>query len=172
MPTGMDLSFTLAGGGTLSGDTDLTTATETFEIGNDTWPDMVTAFAFGDGDGEVNNWWSDSRTLAATTGDSIDLAGSLENALGSAVFDAVKVIVIDIDTPDGTKKLRFGPQGVTDAAELCFGDAGDYVEFTTRTYHEEPYAGWPIAAGTADLLYVYNPSAVAVTYRIFVGGVS
>lgn len=172
--TDLDLTVSIAGGGTLTRALDLVTATESLDLGgdDDVWPEMVTTFEFGTGSGQINNWWTDERTLAATTGESIDLSGALENALSGAVFTNVKIVIIDIDTPDGTKTLRVGPQATANAANLCFGDASDYLSITTRLLIEEPYTGWTITAGTGDLLRVYNPSAGSVTYRIFVGGIS
>lgn len=172
--TGLDLTISIAGGGTLTRALDLVTATETLDIGGDedVWPEMVSSYEFGTGSGQINNWWTDERTLAATTGESIDLSGALANALSGAVFSKVKIVIIDIDTPDDVKTLRFGPQGVTNAAPLCFGDASDYLSLTTRVVVEEPFTGWTITAGTGDLLRVYNPSASSVTYRILVGGIS
>lgn len=168
----LDAVFGLSGSGTLTSALDLSTPTDSIAIGDGNFDAISLTFADGNGDEEAQSWWHDERTVAATTADNIDLAGTLSGVLGGTVTALkVKWIVVAIDAPDGVKTLRVGPRNQANAWQGPWGGTGAtvYQDVTHHLALFEPYAGWTVTAGTGDVLGVYNPSAVSVTYRIWVG---
>lgn len=168
----LDATFELTGSGTLTSALDLSTPTDSVAIGSGNFDAIEVTFEDGSGSGQAQSWWHDERTVTATTADNIDLAGSLTGPFG-ATITAVKIkwIVLAIDTPGSTKSLRVGPRGVSNAFQGPWGGTGAtvYQDFTTFFAAVEPYTGWTVTAGTGDILGIYNPSAVSVTYRIWIG---
>lgn len=126
---------------------------------------------YGTGASEANAIYQTQATLAASGNDDYDLSGTLEDGLGNTVtFTYVKAIICTIDTPGSTKYLRIGPQGVTNTFVGPFGDASDYEQFYDFCVKSNPYTGWAVTAGTADIFRVHNPSAVSVTYNLVIVG--
>jgi hypothetical protein len=153
--------------GTLTGSNDLGNPVQTFaEI-------LELAIADGTGADQANNLFSDERTLAASTSESLDLAGSLANALGATLtFSAIKAIMIVADAANtndvvvgGAASNAFvGP--FADATDKISIGPGDFVLITRRSA-----AGWAVAAGTGDLLKIANSAAgSSVSYKIIVIG--
>jgi hypothetical protein len=153
--------------GTLTGSNDLGNAVQTFaEI-------LELAIADGTGADQANNIFSDERTLAASATESLDLAGSLSNALGALLtFTAVKAIMIVAD-PGNTNDVVVGGAAANaftgpfaDATDKLSIGPGDFVVITRRSA-----AGWAVVAGTGDLLKIANSGAgSSVTYKIIVIG--
>jgi hypothetical protein len=170
----LNATFSLTGSGILTAALDVESPTSQVAIGQGGFPAVGFSLTYGTGNLQAQSWWSDKRTVAAGATDSIDLnGGGLVGPLGAAVnFTNVKVVIIAIDTPDGVKLLRVGPQGVANAAQLGFGGTGAqaYVETGTFCVLPRPYGGWAITPATADLLPVKNPSAVSVDYYVWVIG--
>lgn len=153
--------------------------TNALDLGTATLPITRTAraiFADGVGANQANVLWSDTRTLAASATEDLDLAGAaLLNAFGvAAVFARLKAIYVkaasantnDVIVGAGTSGIVGPFASATDALVvkpggfilLCAPDA----------------AGWPVTATTADILKVANSAAgTGVTYDIvLVGGAS
>jgi hypothetical protein len=169
----LNATFSLTASGILSSALDVEAPSSAVAIGQGGFPAVGFSLTYGTGNLQAQSWWSDKRTVAAGATDSIDLNGVLTGPLGAAIaFTSVRAIVIAIDTPDGTKLLRVGPQNVTNAAQLGFGGTGAqaYLETDTFCVLPRPYGGWALTAGTADLLPVKNPSAVSVDYYVWVIG--
>lgn len=175
MPT-LEWDGSIAATGALSSeDADgLSTASLPGGVGSNNFDEIAFALTDGTGSEQANNWWMDERTVNATTADNIDLAGSLTNQLGTVVFTAVKAVIIAIDAPDGIKTLRVGPQGVANAFQGWEGGvaAGNYETVNEAFLKLNRYSGWAVTAGTGDVLGIYNPGAGAVTYRIWILGVT
>ena len=168
-------TINLTANGTYENDTDLTSLIESFSIGSNDLDAISHEFTNGTGNNQVNTLWSDERTLATLTTDSLDLAGALTDAFGSTLtFTRIKAILIDIDAPDGTKALRVGPRAVANAFQGPWGGVGAEAYSTVhRTFYQvEPYTGWLVTAGTADLLIINNNTAGSVTYRIVILGLA
>lgn len=135
---------------------------------------MTTALSYGTGSGQANWAYYASRTVLTTAADNLDLAGSLTDGLGNTITATkLKLLVVSISSPDGTKALRVGPRGVANTAQLNFGGvaATDYQTVTHWHVIYEPVAGYTISAGTGDIIGIYNPSAGSVTYSILMAGV-
>lgn len=170
----LKMALTLAGAGSISGPAGLITSGGGLLLGTGPWAQMVTNLTFGTGANQANQCYYAQRTVATVTADNLDLSGSLLDPLGNTInLTTVKLIVVAIDTPDGTKKLRVGPQAVANAWQGPFGGvtAPCYKEITNwDPICNEPVAGYPVVGGASDILGIYNPSAVSVTYRILIMG--
>jgi hypothetical protein len=139
-----------------------------------TWAQMLTTLGFGTGSGQANNRYVAQRTLGAGLNDDLDLSGSLTNDFGETLtLTKVKLLVVSIVAPDGTKKLRVGPQGVANAFQGPFGGvtAPCYKEVTHwDPVINEPVNGYTVTPGTGDILRINNPGAGSVTYNILIVG--
>lgn len=173
MPNTLTATLSISGQGTFEKDTDLTSLVESFSIGSNDFDSISTEWTNGTGSVQANSMWTDERTLANGATDSLDLAGGLTDAFGATItFTVLKCILIAIDAPDGTKALRVGPNAVANAFQGPFGavSANVYLTVMKQLYIEEPYTGWTVTAGSADLLVINNNSGVSVTYRILLLG--
>jgi hypothetical protein len=118
--------------------------------------------------GQANLLYSETRTLAASTGEDLDLAGVLTDPLGATIA-AAEVVAVFIAAASGNTNdvqlTRPGSNGVP--LFLAAGDGlaigpGDMFLFTNRK-------GVTVTAGTGDLLHVTNGGAgSSVTYDIIV----
>jgi hypothetical protein len=111
--------------------------------------------------------WADSRSLAASATENLDLAGGLTSAFGASLTFAEVTAIYFVNT--GTTAITLG--NVTNGIVGPFGAAthsltiggGDVLVLTNR-------AGWTITAGTADLLKVANAAGATGTYDIVIIG--
>lgn len=150
---------------------------DSIATGSGNFDDIESEFTFGTGSpSQANMLWHDQRTVAATTSDDLDLAGSLTNAFGETItFTAVKLIIVSIDSPDGTKSLRVGPQNGTNPWQGPFGGTTAAIYLTVYEWLAlcNSFSGYgTITAGSADTLRIYNPGAGSVTYNIVILGVA
>jgi hypothetical protein len=134
------------------------------------------ALADGTGAGQADRAFADTRTLAASGTEDLDLAGSLGGVDGStAVFARVKAIVISAD-PDNTNNVRV-TRPASNGAPL-FLAAGDGVDVRpggvlVLAVGDEDATGYAVTASTGDLITVTNSAAgSSVTYSIAVVGCS
>lgn len=170
------MALDIIAGLSLSGNGSVTdsanSATQPITIGSGVMPTLASEYTYGTGSAQVNAFYAASRTLAATTFDLLNLT-TLPNALGTTFsLTRLKLLVISIDSPDGTKSLRVGPQNQSNAAQLWFGGTGATVYETIFTGQkwEDPYAGYTVTATTGDILPIYNPGGSSVTYGIWILG--
>jgi hypothetical protein len=102
--------------------------------------------------GQANILFSDERTLAASTGEDLDVAGALTDALGATIASAEIVAIAIVAAAANTNDVqvtRPGSNGL--AAFLAAGDG--------------------VAVGTGDLIHVANSGAgTSVTYQVIVIG--
>lgn len=147
-------------------------ATQPASVGQGVLPSLLSAYTYGTGTAQVNAFYAASRTVAATTFDLINLTTTTA-ALGTTFsLTKLKFLLVAVQSPDGTKSLRVGPQNQSNAAQLWFGGTGATVYDTVFTYRvwENPYAGYTVTASTGDILPIYNPGASSVTYGIWILG--
>lgn len=176
MATNATVKLDFTGNFSLSGNVGLITPSETIVFGQGNWAAMSLSLAYGAGNNQIKNWYAAQRTLAAGANDDLDLAGSLNNDFDAAlVFTAIKLLLVSIVAPDGVKKLRVGPQGVANAFPGKWG--GVTALFYDEVYNfnaiiNHPWAGYPVTAGTGDILRINNPGAGAVTYNILIAGLT
>lgn len=111
--------------------------------------------------------WADERTLVASATENLDLAGVLSGLLGGTVTAAeITAIYIEASAGNTNDVVAFGAasnpfngplSGTT--PKLTLGP-GDFALITNKK-------GWPITAGTGDIILVANSAAgTPVTYKI------
>ena len=180
MATSLEATLKVTGRGTYTNALDMSVPTDSFNIGSSGFDAITDTFQNGTGatSGNADLWFHDERTLAATTADNLDLAGSLTNPITGATltFVRIKLILIDLDAPGTGIFLRVGP-GVTGASNPWIGPwaqvASNYETVYDTMYKSNKTDGWgTITAGSADTLSIYNSTALAIVYRILLIGAS
>jgi hypothetical protein len=130
------------------------------------------AFTNGTGNGQVDLLYSNTSTLAASTADTIDLAGVLaDSAFGSTLtFATVKAIIIK-STAAANKVLTFGGNSGT---WETWGSAGGTVKIMPGGMLAliAPNTGYAVTADSADIVKVTNASGGSSTYDIWIFGTS
>jgi hypothetical protein len=127
MANTLDVTIALTGSGILTNPLDASTPTDQMEIGTN-FPELEITLTTGTGNNQANSWWHDKRTLAATTTDTITISGgsAVTNGFGQSLdlssTGTVKAVIFAVDSPDGTKAIRVGPQA--DASAFAGGIVG------------------------------------------------
>jgi hypothetical protein len=128
-------------------------------------------FTQGTGAGQAQILWHDTRTLAASASEDLDLAGALTDAFGATVtIDKVKALVITAD-PTNVNNVLVGGAASAQAAPW-FGAATDKLVVRPGgliALVAPDATGYDITATSADLLKIANSSSgSAVTYSIVI----
>lgn len=132
-------------------------------------------FANGVGANQANVLWVDTRTLAASATEDLDLTGTLSDVFGASLVNA-RIKAIRISAAAGnTNSVIVGAASATqwvtllNAAGTITLPPGGYFEAAVPTA-----AGWAVTAGTGDLLKIANSAgSTSVTYTIeIIGGAS
>ncbi len=123
----------------------------------------------GSGDGQAQFMWHDTRSIATSANDDIDLAGSLTDAFGQVITMA-KVRALVINNKSAAATLTVGPAAASGVTG--FLGTGEVLPVGAKKILVcNKSASWTITAGSADRIRVTNNSAVAVaTYDIIVVG--
>lgn len=131
----------------------------------------------GTGAGAADKVFSDTRTLAASATENLDLAGVLTDALGAALtFAKVKALIIHASAANTNNVIVGG-----DATTTFFGMFADETDAivvrpgaTLALFcGEADAAGYAVTAATADLLKIANSGAgTGVTYDVIIIGTS
>ena len=180
MATSLEATFNITGRGSYTNPLDLSTPADSIAIGSGGFDAIAEVFQNGTGAtaGNADLWFHDERTLAATTADNLDLAGSLTNPITGATltFNRIKLILIDLDAPATGVFLRVGP-GVTGASNPWIGPwaqvASNYITVYDSLMMVNRTDGWgTITAGSADALSIYNSTASSIVYRCLLIGAS
>ena len=165
----------LTGRGSMAKGLDLSTPTDQVTFGQNNFDQMLTSITgIGTGSSQANQWFHDERSILTTANDDLDLAGGLTSSFGETItFAIVKILVVAIDTPDGSKKLRVGPQAVANAWQGPWGGTGatvytDVLDWAVLV--NDKWTGIAVTAGTGDILRLNNPTGGTVIYRIFIAG--
>lgn len=166
----LDATGRLTGGGTLADSA--TGEQQSASFGGTLLPGVAAEYTYGTGDAQARRWYLARRTLAAGAYDDLNLTSGLAALGATQVFAALKRVFVGVASPDGTRRLRVGPQGRTGAAQLWFqaATANFWVETYTHLWMERPYTGWAVTASTADVFCVHNPTAGPVDYVIWLLG--
>lgn len=132
-------------------------------------------FSLTDGAGlnAANRMWTDRRTLTASSSESLDLAGSLTDAFGTAItFARVKALVVAASDGNVNNVLVGGAASaqfvnwVSDATDVVVVRPGGLFVLVAPDA-----TGYAVTATTADLLKVANSSSgTSVTYDIAIIG--
>jgi len=128
--------------------------------------------ANGSAAGQASKAFSDSRVIAASGSENLDLAGALSSALGATIaFATVKSILVKAKATNANNVL-VGP-AASNGFLGPFADASDRVAVKPGGSFlvSAPDTGWTVTAGTGDLLTVANSGAgTEVGYDIVVIG--
>lgn len=127
----------------------------------------------GTGADQANQAFSDERTLAASTSESLDLAGSLTDAFGASItFTKIKGMLVMADEGNGDN-IEVGGAASNGFASFL-GDASDVVLVPPGglCLLTAPGAdGFSVTASTGDLLKINNAdSGAAGSYTIVLIG--
>jgi hypothetical protein len=132
------------------------------------------SFDNGTASGQANQAFIDSRQIAASGTDPIDLSGVLTNALGASVLlTKVKALVIVADAANVNDVVVGG--AASNGFATPFGDPTDKVKVPPGgvLVLAAPAAGFTVTPGTGDILQIANGGAgTAVNYTIAVIGVA
>ena len=166
-------TFALSATGSLSKDDSVSVVTDSVSNDTNSFPSLSFDLTTGSGANQADKWFRKYVTLAATTTTSFDLIGSTDTDPFGQANNLTRVVafLVAIVDPDGTKAVRVGPQGGTNAFVGPFDSASSYL--TVKYWHlsSEPSAtGWAVSSGTTDKFFVYNPSASSVDFVVWILG--
>lgn len=135
--------------------------------------DKITSTSLSDGTGQnqANMHFSDTRSLAGSGTENLDLAGGLTNAFGVAItFAKIKAIYVKCAAAnDGA--IEFG-EGIANAFVGPFqaSSVGVAVAPGGELLLTAPKDGWTVTAGTGDLLKAQNLGSATNSYDIVLIG--
>lgn len=118
---------------------------------------------------QANKLFSDTRAIAISSSEDLDLAGGLTDAFGAAItlgevvaiyIKAAAANVTNILVGNAASNAFVGPLGATGVQTV---KPGESMLWTSKT-------GWAVTAGTGDLLKVANSGATLANYDIIVIG--
>lgn len=129
--------------------------------------------ADGAGLGQAAQIFSDSRTLAASANENLDLNGSLTNAFGAVIaFTKIKALMVFASTANTNDVIVGG--AASNGFVSPFGAANNTVAVKPGgclVLVAPDAGGYAVTAATADLLKIANGGAgSAVTYDIVLIG--
>jgi hypothetical protein len=147
------------------------------DLGTPVFPvDYSTTTSMGSGtaSGLADLIFTDTRTIAASGTEDLDLTGSLTDALG-ATLTFVKVKAIMIKAASGNTNSVTVKPATTNGFLGPFNAAADKISIPPAGMMmvQAPSAGWAVTAGTGDLITIANSSSgTGVTYDIIIVGTS
>jgi hypothetical protein len=133
---------------------------------------LAHTFEDGTANGQADTIFADQRTLAASASESLDLAGALTDPLGGAAVFA-EVAAIEIRAAAGNTNNVVVGGAASNAFVGPFGAADNTIAVPPGgvLVLSHPGAGWPVTAGTGDLLQIANSGAGSpVTYDVVIIG--
>jgi hypothetical protein len=137
---------------------------------------LAVDLANGTGAGQADLAFTDTRTLAASATEDLDLAGALANPFGVAqVFARVKLLVIKADAANtnNVQVTRPASNGFPLFLAASDGIALRPGEFLMLAAGDADAVGHVVTAGTGDLLTITNSAAgTSVSYSVMVVGCS
>ena len=113
--------------------------------------------ANGAADYQVSKVFSDTRTLAASASEDLDLSGTLTDPLGAVVaFATVKAILIKADPANANNVIVGGAASNPFIGPFGAGTHTLAVKPGGSLLLAAPKGGWAVTAGTGDLLKLAN----------------
>jgi hypothetical protein len=131
---------------------------------------LVSSLTDGAGDDKAQIVFADTRTLAGSATEDLDLAGSLKDNFNKTLtFTKVKAIFVQADA-DNAEAIEIGPASANgflgpwaDASDVTkIDDSGAFMVTAPKT-------GWTVTAGTVDLITV-TAGASGGSYTIVIVG--
>lgn len=164
---------------TLSGSISLAVAMDLIkgmDVGESTYPVRYGAnysLTNGTGANQANEIFVDTRTLAASAAEDLDLAGVLTDSFGAVLtFTKIKAIIVKA-AAGNTNDVQVGGDATAGIASI-FGNVADFINVKPGGLFAvvAPDAtGYALTATTADLLQIANSSSgTSVTYDIIIVG--
>lgn len=168
MAAGVNADLSVQLRGTYTGANDLGSVSFAFN------ESALEQFTSGTTTGKADKLFSDTRTLAASATENLDLAGALSDPFG-VTTTFVKVKAIYIKAADGnTNSVVVGGAG-SNTFTGPFADATDKLTIPPGGFVMlvHPGAGWTVTAATGDILLVANSAAgTSVSYDVVIIGTS
>lgn len=148
------------------------------DLGTAKFPlNLAEAISLGNGTGadQADLLWSDTRTIAASGTDDLDLAGSLTSALGGTItFARIRALYVAASSANANNVVVGGAASngfinwVADATDKVIVRPGGFLLLANRDA-----IGYAVTASTGDLLRIANSgSGTGVTYDIAILGCS
>ena len=136
---------------------------------------LEATIASGTGANQMDLIWEDTRALAASTGEDLDLAGGLTDAFGTTLtFVKVKLIWISAASANGST-ISVGGASATQFVNWV-ANASDIVKVRPggcMLLYAPDATGYGVTAATGDLFKILNDDGAAgATYSIIIGGTS
>jgi hypothetical protein len=132
------------------------------------------ALASGTGANQADRIWSDTRTIAASSSEDMDLAGAMFDALGNATtFVKLKALMITAaaGNTNAVRVTRPATNGVP--LFLAASDGLDVLPGGAFLWVAPNAAAVTVTGGTGDLINIANSSSgTPVTYDIVIIGTS
>lgn len=136
--------------------------------------DVAAAIALVDGSGigAASKIFTDTRTVTASTTDSLDLAGSLVDAFGATItFTKIKAIYVHADANNNNNVNVTRPAANGVPLFLAASDGIPVKPGGLLAWVAPDSAGIAVTAGTGDLLDLVNSAGgSSVTYDIVIIG--
>lgn len=153
--------------GTATSTFDLSTPTATF-----THSSSVAAFTNGTGTGNVNQYWSNNATIAASGTASLDLAGGLTDVYGDTItFTAIKGLIVTNESGNGAE-IEVG--GNANAFSSWLGATTDSIKISDGgflAFGVGDATGYAVTASTGDILDINNnDGSLTAEYSIVIIG--
>jgi hypothetical protein len=150
--------------------------TNVLDLGTATFPlSLLQSLSLSDGTGasQADRIFSDTRTIAASGSENLDLAGSLTNAYGTVTFARIKAILIVADSGN-TNDVNFTrPSSNGVPLFLAASDGIPIRPGGMFLWACSDATGIAVTASTGDLLTLANSSSgSSVTYSIVIIGAS
>lgn len=119
---------------------------------------------------QANLFFSDTRTLSASASETLDLAGSLTDALG-ATFTAAEILLVFVRAAAANTNAVVIGNAASNGFAGPLSATGTYTVQPDEYYLAATKAGWAVTAGTGDLLKIANGGgSTPVTYDIVIIG--
>lgn len=130
------------------------------------------AFANGTAANQANQMFADTRSIAGSSDDDLDLAGSLVDGIGNTItFTSIKAIIIHAASTNGDA-LHVGA-AAANGFTTFFGSSTDLIKIRPGGSFMivNPEAnGYAVTAGTADKFRISNQDASTASFDIVLIG--
>mgnify|MGYP001562051289 CR=1 FL=1 len=166
MAEAVDLQVVFKLIGTMTQATDLSTLEDVLAR------DYGKTFANGTGANQLNMWWHDQRTLAASAAEDLDLAGSLLSAFGTTItFTSLKGLMVFAATANTNNVNVTRPAANGVPWLLAAGDGIAVKPGMWMAWFDPSANGSVVTAGTGDLITFTNSAGgTSVLYDAYLFG--
>jgi hypothetical protein len=133
------------------------------------------SLATGTGSLQADLLYAGTRTLALSTGEDVDLAGTfLQDVFGTnLVFVKVKYLYVKCAAANVNNVVLGGASATQFVGWFGAGTHTESVVPGMWTEHMFPTTGWTVGAGTTDLFKILNGGAgTSVTFDLIIAGTS